>query len=82
MSERRHRISESELGPVTEAIEHELRALVQTRANPYAAEQLFHLWWRIMIHREGRPDYPPFTWGTVEDHLGAPPIMVPKNEVR
>ena len=75
---RRHRISGSELPHVTEAIEHQLREQLQIRTDPLQAEQLFRLWWRIMIHREGRPDYPePITWDVIESHLDNNTIMVP-----
>ena len=76
--ERRHRISSSELPHVTEAIENQLREQLQIRTDPLQAEQLFRLWYRIMIHREGRPDYPDFSWKVVEECLGNPLLMVPK----
>lgn len=76
--ERRHRISGSELPHVTEAIENQLREQLQIRTDPIQAEQLFRLWWRIMIHREGRPDYPePITWSVIDSHLSNTPLMVP-----
>ena len=82
MSERRHRISGSELGPVTTAIEHELHDLLLTKSDIHTGEQLFRLWYRIMIHREGRPDYPdPITWGVIESYLSTKSIMVPFHEV-
>jgi len=70
LSERRHRISGSELPHVTEAIENQLHEQLQIRTNPLQAEQLFRLWYRIQIHREGRPDYPdPITWRVIKEHL-------------
>ena len=80
MSERRHRISHNELPPVTEAIENQLREWLQFRRSEHihSAEQLFRLWYRIMIHREGRPDYPePITWGVIDEYLGGTGEMVP-----
>ena len=78
MSERRHRMSSDELSYVTEAIENQLRELLQHRARMDAAEHLFRLWYRIQIHREGRPSYPePITWGVIESHLDITPRMVP-----
>jgi len=76
--ERRHRISSSELPHVTEAIENQLREQLQIRTDPLQAEQLFRLWYRIQIHREGRPDYPdPITWSVIESYLSNTPRMVP-----
>jgi len=72
MSERRHRISHNELPHVVEAIEAQLLEWLQFRnhENMRAAEHLFKLWWRIQVHREGRPDYPePITWGVIATHL-------------
>ena len=70
MSERRHRISHNELPHVVEAIENQLLDLLQHRDRMHAAEHLFRLWWRINIHREGRPNYPePITWAVIEAHL-------------
>ena len=78
MSERRHRINHNELPHVTEAIENQLREQLQIRTDPLQAEQLFRLWYRIQIHREGRPDYPdPITWRVIKEHLDTPSEMVP-----
>ena len=79
--ERRHRISGGELPHVITAIESQLREQLQTRANPREAEHLFRLWYRIRIHREGRPSYPePITWNVIEKHLGDTGEMVPLTE--
>lgn len=77
--ERRHRISGGELPYVIEAIENQLREQLQIRTDLLQAEQLFRLWYRIIIHREGRPDYPEFSWGVVQKHLGEHE-MVPFHE--
>jgi len=80
VSERRHRISGRELPHVVTAVENQLQEWLQYRRpeDLEAAQQLFRLWWRVMIHREGRPSYPdPITWSVIESHLGAAPDMVP-----
>lgn len=73
MSERRHRISSRELPHVVTAVENQLREWLQYKRydDRRGAEHLFRLWYRIMMHREGRPDYPePITWNVIEEHVG------------
>jgi hypothetical protein len=72
LTERRHRINELELPHLKEAIENQLSEWKQTRTVLQAikAEQLFRLWYRIHTHCHGRPSYPEFSWGNLEDYLG------------
>ena len=75
--ERRHRINSLELPWVVEAIENQLREYLAERnpLNLHGAEQLFRLWYRIQIHREGRPGYPEFTWSSLEERLEAKGVI-------
>jgi len=80
-NERRHRISSNEVPWVRLAIENELKTLIETEFITPQIEHLFRLWWRIMRHREGRPDYPdPLTLKIIRKHITGDE-MVPKNNV-
>jgi hypothetical protein len=70
-SDRRHRINSDEVEPVRDAVEKELRTLIETRSDFDKAEPLFKVLFRFDNYFHRRPPYPnPITWETIEDWIG------------
>ena len=69
MSERRHRISESEMPEVIEGLKHHLLQLLKKEEEPERAEQAFRVLYRLMSGGKGRIKYPEFSWGSLDYFL-------------
>ena len=68
--ERRHRIYGREIEEVRKAALVRLWYHIRCKTEPYNAEALFKLFYRLNEHTVGRPDYPePINWETIREYL-------------
>ena len=68
--ERRHRIYGREIEEVRKAALVRLWYHYRCKTEPYNAEALFKLFYRLNEHIHGRPDYPqPINWETIRDYI-------------
>ena len=70
-SERRHRLHGEEVPEVIEGLKLRLRQHLETTEDLPGATVAFRALYRLIEHKQGRPDYPePVTWGFIEDYVG------------
>lgn len=70
-SERRHRLHGEEVPEVIEGLKLRLRQHLETTEDLPGATIAFRALYRLIEHKQGRPDYPePVTWGFLVDYLG------------
>jgi hypothetical protein len=67
LSERRHRIYESEIPAVKEGLKLLLLELNETREDREKAEAACRVLFRLAKKDPGRPKYPEFSWSTLEN---------------
>ena len=69
-AERRHRLNGDEVIPVMEAVEFQLRQLVEEKENMQTASILFRVYFRLREHVTNRPQYPSHgTWPEISSYL-------------
>ena len=69
MSERRHRIYESEMPEVIEGLKLHLFKLLKEKKEPERAEQAFRVLCRLMSGGKGRIKYLEFSWSKLDYFL-------------
>ena len=69
LSERRHRIYEEEVPEVIEGLKLRLLDMLEEKTEPEKAELGFHVLYRLMSDKPGRPKYPEFSWGLLDHFL-------------
>jgi hypothetical protein len=69
LSERRHRLYESEIPEVIRGLRIRLEHLLDVKSEPEKAKIAFHVLYRLIIKEKGRPKYPKFSWEVLERFL-------------
>ena len=69
LSERRHRLYESEIPEVIRSLRLRLEHLLKVKTEQEKAEIVFHVLYRLVIKNKGRPKYPRFSWEILEHFL-------------
>jgi hypothetical protein len=65
LSEKRHRLYQSEISEVILGLRLRLLQLLEEKKEPQKAEIAFHCLYRLRDNNTGRPKYPEFSWDTV-----------------
>jgi hypothetical protein len=69
LSERRHRIYESEMPEVVEGLKLHLLQLLKEKEEPEKAERALRVLFRLMSGGKGRIKYPDFSWDYLEHFI-------------
>ena len=80
MSQRRHRITGLELGPVKNAVRTQLTDYLEHRRPRLEAEILYRVLYRMENPNPGQPHYPNFSWAAVRALVQPERMMVPLKE--
>ncbi len=69
-SQRRHRLNGLEVPSVMEAVEFQLKQLLEDKADLLTTSILFRVYFRLREHVTNRPNYPPHgTWEEISSYL-------------
>ena len=70
LSQRRHRLNGYEVPPVMEAVEFQLRQLLEDKEDLLMSSILFRVYYRLREQVTNRPNYPPHgTWEEISSYL-------------